>query len=771
MVRTISIIFFIVISSIEIYGQSLYWNKIEGKTNAPLALSTYNQTVTAYQLYAVKADGIRAQLAKVEEHLHSLTGLSKKAANSVYLDVPVPGNRMQTYRMYKSGVMSSKLQEKFPNIGAYVGLDPRNSNNRTYITVSKTKIEIIGVHGQETFYIQPTRNDSDVFVTYGQKNSSHTISPEFKCLTKANAAKQTRPKKASRTTSDGSLRKFRLAVATTGEYSQFHIREANQTTASEAEQKETVLAAVVTAINRVNSIYEQDLSIMFELIDNEDEILFLDPDQDSFTNSSFSSLIEESQEVIDQVIGNSNYDVGHTFSTSAGGLAQFNTPCGNSIKAKGITGLPQPVGDRFYIDFVCHELGHQFGANHVQNNDTERVLSTSVEPGSGSTVMGYAGISRPNIQQQGDPYFNAINLREILDFLQFLSPGFDCGVEITPTGNQVPEITDIEDYVIPLGTPFELSTEASDADADNLTYCWEQQDPVPAPMPPQPKSDAGPLFRSEPPSASPSRFLPDYEIVLNSLPSSEVNIPEPKQEEAIWEVIPFVARELNFSVTVRDNNPAGGAVAIEDVNIQVANTGPFRILTQNESDIIYDQNSIQQIQWDVAGTNENGINTRFVNILLSYDGGQTFPVGLARNTINDGSERIIIPKGEASTNCRIKIEPSRNIYYAVTTTDFEISERVRNEEGRLDEQVVIFPNPTSGSSVTVSFGTRLTEEEPIDVHLFDISGKLITSDTYTSGFETTLDFTNLATGMYVIQIVKGNETTVDKIIHRASISN
>jgi subtilisin-like proprotein convertase family protein len=404
-------------------------------------------------------------------------------------------------------------------------------------------------------------------------------------------------------------------------------------------------------------VYEKDMSLTMQLVPNNDLIIFIT--SDNFSNDDAGALINESQTVIDATIGNANYDIGHTVSTGGGGLAQLNSPCTNN-KARGITGSPAPVGDAFDIDYVAHEMGHQFGAQHTFNNSCggNRNAPTAVEPGSGSTIMGYAGICAPDVQSNSDDHFHAVSIAQMSAFVA--GTGGTCSTNVA-NNNAAPVVLAGPNYTIPTGTAFVLRGSATDANGDALTYTWEQLDPqtFQVTQPPTPTNTGGPNFRSNSPTASPDRYMPNLASVMNN------NL------TPAWEVVTNVARTMNFALTVRDNRmPNGGQTGRDDVAITTVATGPFRVTSQNTDNISWTQNTTQTITWDVAGTTANGINTALVNIKLTSDNGQTWTT-LVANTPNDGSQTITVPNIAAPFN-RIMVESVGNIFYAVNSKPIAI---------------------------------------------------------------------------------------------------
>ena len=626
--------------------------------------------------------------------------------SNVIVSFPNPNGIIEDYIVYEAPVMEDALSSRFPNIKSYVakGINDPTSSMRFSTT-------LFGLHAMltsgeaGTFYIDTYTKDLNNYIVYSKKS---IYAPRtFTCFNQ-DQTDETAGRIAdnqSALVNDGVFRQYRLAMACTIEYASFHVNAAGLSTGTLAQKKAAVLAAMVVTMTRVNGIYERDMSLRMNLVANNDLVIFVDTD--SFTNNSAGALINESQSVIDATIGNANYDIGHTVSTGGGGLAGLGVVCNNSQKARGITGSGSPVGDSYDIDYVAHEMGHQFGGSHTFNNSCGGNISssTAVEPGSGSTIMAYAGICAPNVQGNSDAYFHAISIAQMTNKVLTTS----CAAS-TSNGNFAPAIDPIPSYTIPFGTPFVLTAVATDANNDALTYCWEQTDTTVSTQPPVATSTFGPNFRSLSPVASPSRYFPSLATLVSGSTSNT------------WEVLPSVARNFAFAVTVRDNRtPNGGQTNRGNTAISVANVGPLDVTSQNVPGISWTIGSSQTITWAVNGTSTlPGASN--VDILLSTDGGLTYPTLLVANTLNDGTETVVTPN-VASANCRIMVKPTGNIFFDINTTSFAIGVTVTcdtysnntllsipdgtgaNVQGAAVSKTLVVPAPTNTiTDVNVTLG-------------------------------------------------------------------
>ena len=449
---------------------------------------------------------------------------------------------------------------------------------------------------------------------------------------------------------DCTFRSYRLAIATTAEYSAYF-------GATSAAQSNLVLAGVTTTVNRVNGIFETESAVRLQLLGNTANSFYYDANNDPYTDGNAGQMLNANTPALNGVYGSGGYDVGHVFGAVGGnGVAYLRSVCGGS-KGGGVTLRNNPVGDPFDVDYVAHEIGHQFGGNHTQNNACNR-SGVSYEPGSASTIMGYAGICAPNVQNNSDAYFHAASLAEIAAFVT--GSGNACATAL-PSLNNAPTVLAGASVTIPHGTPFALTANGNDPDGDPLTYQWEHYDDGVATMPPSPQSTTGPNFRSLTATASPTRYFPAQEAVRTGVADT-------------WEVLPAVARSSTFRVTARDNQ-AGGCTDEADLTVTWANSGPFAVTSPSGSSNVWVTGQPVTVTWSLGGSDAAPISCGAVDILLSTDDGFTYATTLATAAPNTGAYTFTLPAGTPlTTQARVLVECSSSVFYSVSPQAFEISD-------------------------------------------------------------------------------------------------
>jgi subtilisin-like proprotein convertase family protein len=712
------------------YAQNALWSKVSSESVSVEEKLKRDSMPIEFQTYSLDLAALKYQLQQAPSQG------SHDGRSNVIVQFPNSDGKMSSYRVYESTVMHPDLAARYQDIKTYVGQgieDPTATINFSTTVFGLHTMTLSGKTG--TTYIDPYTKDLGAYMVYSKDKlqTSRTFScgvedaPGFSSGSLNNEGRAT----------DGKFRTYRLAMACTIEYAAYHVTAAGLGAGTLAQKKAAVLAAMVVSMVRINGVYEREMSLNMQLVANNDLVIFID--SDSFSNTNANSLINESQTVIDGAIGSANYDMGHTVSTGGGGLAQRPSVCLDGSKARGITGSGAPVGDAYDIDYVAHELGHQFGANHTFSGDQgsctgNRSNSTAVEPGSGTTIMAYAGICSPqNVQSNSDDYFHAVSLAEM--FAHITGAG-NCVAGVA-NGNSTPVIPALSNYTIPNGTAFKLTAPAvTDVNGDALTYCWEQNNgtfvssPIPSAV-----STTGSNFRSYSPTTSIIRYFPKFSDVLAA------NL------AAAWEMVPTVARTMNFRLTVRDNRtPNGGQTQKADMVLTYASGTPFAVTSQNADGIAWTQGTSQTITWNVGGAAVPA--TTAVNILMSTDGGLTFSTVLAASTANDGSEIITVPN-VAAPFCRIMIEPVNNIYYAVNSKAFAVGYTVTNTCTTYD--------------ATITSNT-IAAQSPLAWQAF---GSVNIPDNVTiTDFNATVNITHPKINDLYIGVVKPGSTTVNVVMYQ-----
>ena len=582
-----------------------------------------------------------------------------KNGSAVRIDLPQPDGGFAEFTLIDSGTLPADLQRKYPEIITLKGSDSQGRQVRVDVSpngfnamvfdpagIWVIRPEVIG-HGDH--YLSFKRAGLSVPGGTGKcEVHEQDIDPAG-----LNLVPGAEPMTATGTT----RRVYRTAIAANNRY----IAAVGGGTVVGG------LAATTMALNRVTQVYEYEMAIQLTLVPNNDLIMYPNAATDPFASNG-TGVINNSTSVISAAVGASNYDIGHVFTTGSGGVAGLRVVCGGS-KARGTTGLGNPTGDAFYIDFVAHEMGHQFGGNHPFNGSLgncsggNRNGSTAYEPGSGSTIQSYAGIcSADDLQPHSDPFFHAISLQEITSFTENASTGGSCSAN-TPNTNNRPVIDPASlpaGYTIPARTPFVLSASATDPDAgDTPLYSWEEWDL--GPQAPLSAGDNGtsPIFRSLPPTLVAERMFPKLSTVLGGAPIK-------------GETLPTTNRTLKFRLTVRDNRAGQGTSDSKDVSIAVVNSaGPFKV-TAPAVAVTWAAGTAQTVSWDVANTNVAPVSCSAVNIDLSSDGGLTFAHTLLTNAPNSGSASVTVPS--LSTNqARVSVSCANNIFFNISPINFTVA--------------------------------------------------------------------------------------------------
>ena len=675
------------------------------------------------------------------------------------MGLPMPDGSTARFRVWESSIQELSLQAKFPEIRTYAGQgidDPTATIRFDYNPYFGFRAQILSsVTGR--IYIDPyAKGNTDYYISYFHRDNRRATA--FNCLTEDADVPGFRG--GNNTESAGpcrgtELRTYRLAVACNGEYAQ----------AVGGGLAGPTHAAIVTSVNRITGVYEVELAIRMVLVANNNLIEYLDPATDPYTNTINIALLNSNIANTNAVIGIDNYDIGHIFTSNDNGVAFLGVVC-TSSKAGGATGAQVLTGDGFDIDYVAHEMGHQFNAPHTFNSANCASDGGAYEPGGGTTIMAYAGIcsAAENIQPFSDAIFHASSFDAISTFIT-TGNAANCGV-VSATGNILPVITSMgtNGLSIPINTPFTLTGTATDANGDALTYNWEGWDSGPAgTWVSAGSSTTRPLFRTRTSRLTGSRTFPDSRVIAANYPG----LAAPSAFDGLrGEVLPQVARPMKFRLTVRDNRAGGGGVVSggegcgtfsATFQVNAVGTVPFRVSVPNGGESWVGSTS-QTITWDLAGTDVAPINVANVKISLSTDGGLTYPTVITASTPNDGSELVPVPN-MPSTTARIKVEAIGNIFFDISDANLAITAA---------PAVFSFSSPAAttiacnaATSATVTLGTISTGGYVVPIVLSATAGVpagttvTFTPATVIPGNSTIVTLTNtnsLANGTYNITV-------------------
>lgn len=692
MKKTLLYCFFAALISINGFSQTeKAWKSVEGKGNLVLHKAVKRSSFPEdYKLYQL-------DLPTLRQTLFSVVGNESNKNESVIISLPNADGKLERFRVVEASNFDAQLQAQFPEIRAFVGQGLDDAYSQVNLSIDPNGIQtMIFRTDKRNEFMEKFSADGSTYAVYKSSRTKGKL--PFTCSTddQALTTEISKTFDANRN-STASLLTFKLALSCTAEYANFF-------GATSSAQFNLVLAGYNATMTRVNGVYRKDFAIQMNIVAQSQNVTYYNPATDPYSDSSIGTdpantsnnlgwNIQLQNTLSSSLTGtgttlaanNTAYDIGHLFGGDGGGgnAGCIGCVCVNDIagdnknKGSGYTspGDAIPQGDTFDIDYVAHEMGHQFGGNHTFTHSTED-NSANYEPGSGSTIMAYAGITARDVQSNSDDYFHARSIEQI----QTNMASKTCQTSVAIT-HGTPVVNAGAAYTIPISTPFALTGSATDSGGGALTYCWEQYDEAAgvgnlcgdsstlgdSDCIPVGTKTAGPVFRSYDPTASPTRYFPRMESVLagsTTTAGSEITV----------EALPSVARVLNFRLTVRDNVAAGGQTNFANVAITVANVAALNVTSQNTTGIVYPVGSTQTVTWTSAGnsTLTGGAN---VDILFSSDNGVTW-TALLTNTPNDGNQTVTLPAGVSAAYCRFKVKANANIFFNVTTKSFAVGNYV-----------------------------------------------------------------------------------------------
>lgn len=657
--------------SANLFSQNSLWKKIAVKGD-----------LNGHAISLLQKENSQSLELNFKDFKEQIKGTPLRGVNTgrsqVVINLPEENGNMQSFKIFEAPVFSPSLVAKFPDIKSYIGFSNDNSGAVVRMSVSPKGIQtMISYKDKPTVFMQPIDGNVEKYIVYNRLSKTNLPKEDFICSTGDEIVKKSEKSSIrQRDANDQILRKFRLAMSVNGEYTAFH-----------GGTVEGALAAINATITRVNAIFETDMAITFEVQDFS-QLIYTDASTDPYSDN-LNNWNSELQTTLNNTIGNAAYDIGHMFGASGGGGSAgcIGCVCVDGTKGSGKTspadGIPQ--GDTFDVDYVAHEIGHQMGANHTFSHSTEGT-GVNAEPGSGSTIMGYAGITSSNVQQNSDPYFHYHSIKQIMDNVTNNRTCWQDNNPVTLTNNP-PNANAGQNYIIPQGTAFVLKGTATDSDSgDNLMYSWEQTDSGQVTRGQfGPTRTVGAQARSLSPTTSSDRYIPKLSRVI----AGQLTETNPNSGDD-WETVSTVSRDLNWALTVRDREPSAtglnGQSSFDTTVITVdATSGPFAVTSQTTNET-WNVGSTQTVTWDVAGTDSGAVNTPTVNIKMSIDGGVTFPFILATDVPNDGTHNISVPAtGGDTSEARIMVEGNGNIFLAVNSSNFSTQE---------SEFVLAVSNPT-----------------------------------------------------------------------------
>ena len=749
------ITFLIFILSFSLQAQNSYWS-LQKETTTNRAEASKKLDKEKYKTYTLGIEGFKSELQKISSQS------SVNSRSTIVMSFPNHKGELERFSVEETFVMAPQVAAKHPEIKTYKGFGIDNSGSKIHFTVSPHGIQTMTryVDGLTVYTVPSGKGGTTNYISY-ESNVRLESTKNFQCLTEDVKQSINTDDLLARKASDQTLRTFRIAISTTAEYTNFWDAQNPASTDAQAD----ALAQVVSTLNRVNGVYETDLAINFQLVSGT-EIIYTNSATDPYTfSNNFGGQL---QSTLDNVIGSANYDIGHLFDFGPGNDGSggcIGCVCEAGRKGRGFSshtftdndGGPY-MSDFFDIDYVSHEIGHQMGANHTWSFASEGT-GVNFEPGSGTTIMAYAGITgSDDVQDHTDPYMHYASIEQILT--NITSSPNNCWTS-TPITNNPPVANAGNDFVIPAGTAFVLRGSATDDNSD-LNYAWEQIDNGVTDFSNfGPTKLTGAIFRSR--IGGPNRYMP----TLSRIIAGELTETEPVEtiNNTSWETISTISRDLNFALTVREVSSPSNQTGSDTMRVTVDDTaGPFVVTSQTTSET-WEKCEVRNITWDVANTDTGNVNTATVNIRLSIDGGLTYPFLLAENVSNDGSHNITVPDVGAIpvSTARVMVEGNNNIFFAINDTNFTVQNSLGLVGDCSTEEFELYPNPSNGSFILDMEANNLD----VELTVFDLKGTLIRTLNFTNvgdRLSERIILNNISRGLYILQVINGGNSYSRKIL-------
>jgi Metallo-peptidase family M12B Reprolysin-like/Secretion system C-terminal sorting domain len=755
-----------------------------------------------FKLFQLDIEPLRQEL------FSSFSKTGRNAGKKIIISLPNAQGQIEDFEVHEASNFDPQLQARFPQIRAYSGVGITDPLATLKLSIAPEGIQTMVLRDQKASeFIEAYAQDQKTYAVFSNTGSSRSA---FKCSAKdSKILNEIMPKiEKKRKSSAGTLKTLRMAQSCTAEY-------ANYFGANAAADEAKVLTAYNNTYSRCNGIFERELGLHINLINRTTEVIFYDTDTDPYSNSAtgagkdgdVGAWNRELMNTLHNTLGDDAFDIGHLFGGSGGGgnAGSIGSICKNDMtldtdgdapayptpqnyKGSGFTSPSDgvPAGSNFDLDYVAHEIGHQLGANHTfthKNENNTPQVRVQVEVGSGTTIMGYAGVTEADITDHPMEYFHTVSI----DQIQQVVNNAAC-VGSTAMANATPTVTASANITIPISTPFALDCRGQDTNTqDRLTYSWEQTN-VPKDSNFGTKADetisnateskaSGPIFASFAPSAQTYRYFPKMETVMANQKTTDL----PDEDSSMHsEALPSVDRTLNFTVTVRDNAPYRST---EPISIGQTNTaslvvtvddfgGAFTVTSQNEADTVYEGGGTQTVTWSKGATDVAPFNATHVDILITYDNGATWQV-LAANVTNDGLHELTMPNPtQNQTNCRLMVrsaitEPvatAQSYFFNVNTTPFALNNNVVLGTKNIDKLVgfELFPNPSKGQ-FNIKF---VPNAQQTFVRVYDSNGRLVFVQTYSNKalFDESINLEGLGAGAYSVSVTDGEKQTVKKVI-------